>query len=203
MDMAHGETTGRVATGVGVAGLVALIAVAVARPSWRSRSRGVGTHVDERRAVLAAYLREHLTGSDAATKVVGRLRRSEEGTREGALFARLHDEFRGERDAVRALLNELGYSSVSVKRLAGQVGGVLFKEAAGGRRGDAALFRTLESLAIGVQGKRCLWRALHTLAHGNDALDPRTFLDFEAQAVEQWESIEHCRRALVPHTFSL
>jgi hypothetical protein len=62
------------------------------------------------------------------------------------------------------------------------------------------LFRTLEALAIGVQGKRCMWRALQNLrtiasVHGAE------FIELEAKAVRQWEAIEERRRVLVERTF--
>jgi hypothetical protein len=71
---------------------------------------------------------------------------------------------------------------------------------AGGGPGDLSLFRTLEALAIGVQGKRCLWRAAQVLALPHPP-GRRTFVELEADAVRQWEAIERHRRSLVPLTF--
>ena len=66
----------------------------------------------------------------------------------------------------------------------------------------SALLRTLEAFAIGVQGKRCLWRALQNLRTVAPAVDDMNFVELEARAVRQWEAIEERRRALVPWTFS-
>ena len=188
---------------MGAVGAVALVLAARAVPAWRP-SRGLVRRVDrtDRRGNLAAYLREHLTGSDAATRVVARLRHTHEGTREGALFRRLHEEFQEEREIVRGLLTDQGFSPRSVKRIAGQLGGLLFQNAGDGARGDPALFRTLEALAIGVQGKRCLWRTLQTLGHELCRFEPQRFPRLESQAAAQWEAIEECRRVLVPLTLA-
>ena len=73
--------------------------------------------------------------------------------------------------------------------------------AAGGDRGDLSLFRTLEGLAIGVQGKRCMWRALHALLGDQPIPSTRSLAGLEAMAVRQWESIEARRQALAAETF--
>jgi hypothetical protein len=64
-------------------------------------------------------------------------------------------------------------------------------------------FRTLEALAIGVQGKRCLWRAAPALVALPHPPGRRSFAELEADAVRQWETIERHRLSLVPDTFSV
>jgi hypothetical protein len=99
-------------------------------------------------------------------------------------------------------LADLGHNPRSAKRLAGRATGTALRVVAG-VPGDLSLFRTLEALAIGVQGKRCLWRA----AQAPIALPPppggRSFAELEADAVRQWETIEEYRRSLVPATFGV
>ena len=74
---------------------------------------------------------------------------------------------------------------------------------AGGTPGELSLFRTLEALAIGVQGKRCLWRAAQALGGLPHPPGRRSFVELEADAVRQWETIERHRRSVVPGTFSV
>lgn len=188
---------------VGVLGAAVVVGLGVAAVTYsRQRSPSGRIHVRaDKRANLAAYLREHLTGSDAAIQVVDRLRLVHAGTQEGRLFASLFDEFREERDVVRSLLEEIGGSPLSIKRLAGQAGGAMGQFAAGGERGDLSLFRTLEGLAIGVQGKRCLWRALQSLLDDQPIPSARSLAGLEAMAVRQWEAIEERRLGLVLATF--
>lgn len=179
-------------------GLVALgiAAAVVRRRPFANPDRGDG------RARLRAYLADHLTGSDAAFKVVDRLRAAEVPPAEAELFARLHREFSEERAIVRQLLHSLGGSPLKLKRLAGQAARSMLQASVGDDPGKLALFRALESLAVGVQGKRCLWRAAQTLEPWLQAPTARTFHALEAQAIDQWEHIERRRVALAPRTFA-
>jgi hypothetical protein len=166
----------------------------------RRTTRRRATSADGRRSTLATYIREHLSGSDVAILVLERVRRSHAGTKEGSLFSSMYDSIQRERDLLRALLADLGESPLSTKRVATQVTGSLLGVVAGGQRDDLSLFRTLEGLAIGVQGKRLMWRAFQSLA-GFPAASPQRFAELEALAVRQWEAIEERRLSLVPELF--
>jgi hypothetical protein len=193
------RSDGNLAVGVfGAAMLVGLGVAAVAYGLDRSAHRDQGT---AGRRALAAYLREHLAGADAAIKVVEHLRLTHAGSQEGRLFASLFDEFREEREVVRLLLEQVGASPLSAKRPAGQANAPLLLSASNGERGDMSLFRTLESLAIGVQGKRCLWRTLQAVLGDQAIPSARSLAGLEAMAVRQWDAIEERRQALASATF--
>ena len=182
---------------LGVLGLT--LAFAALRRPKRRRSDETG----DKRKALATYLREHLAGADTAIEVVQGLRDEYRGSPEGALFGSLYEQFREDRGVVEDILAELGYTSRSAKRLAGRATGGALRVVAGGATGDLSLFRTLEALAIGVQGKRCLWRAAQALVSLPHWPGRRSFVDLEADAVRQWESIEQRRRSLAPETFGV
>jgi hypothetical protein len=167
--------------------------------TWPARRSSVSTR---QRQALIAYLRDHLGGADMALQVVHRLTSTHEGTEVGALFHRLSKELEEDRSVVRTVLVQLGASGRSLKRAAGFASGTVLSATAGGEPGDLALLRTLEALAVGVQGKRCLWRALQNLRTVSPAVGGMTFVDLEERAVRQWEAIEERRLALVPRTFS-
>jgi membrane protein implicated in regulation of membrane protease activity len=131
---------------------VATLATYLARPARRSRA------ADEQRQSLVAYLRDHLGGADAAVHVVRRLAATHEGTTDGRLFRQLAEEFEQDRATVRALLAQLGASARSPKRVAARASAALLGFTAGGTPGQLSLLRTLEALAIGIQGKRCMWQ---------------------------------------------
>jgi len=179
-----------------IAGVVAVAALAtyLARPARRSRAE------DEKHQSLVAYLRDHLGGADAAIHVVRRLSATHEGTAEGRLFRQLAEEFEHDRATVRALLAQLGASARSPKRVAGRASAVLLGFTAGGEPGQLSLLRTLEALAIGIQGKRCMWRALQTLdtVRSTTQINP---VELEAKALRQWEAVEERRRVLAAMTF--
>ena len=166
----------------------------------RSKSAKGGQDGDTRKA-LASYLRDHLAGADTAIQMVQDLSDAYQGGPEGALFESLHEQFREDRAVVEGILFELGYTSRSAKRLVGRATGSALRVVAGGAPGDLSLFRTLEALAIGVQGKRCLWRAAQALVSLPHWPGRPSFVDLEADAVRQWEAIERHRRSLVSTTF--
>lgn len=153
------------------------------------------------REALIAYLRDHLAGSDVATRVVHRLASTQQGGDDRMLFQRLAREFDEDRSAVRALLGRLGTSGRSIKRVVGFASGTVLSLAAGGEPGDLSLLRTLEALSIGVQGKRCMWRALQNVPRVPSGGHGMNFIELEAKAVRQWDAIEERRCRLVARTF--
>ena len=183
-----------------VLGAVALTAGLTAYRNWPVRRDAAGA--TRKRHALVAYLRDHLSGSDVALRVVHRLSSTRQGTGDETLFRRLSEEFEEERALVRTLLSQLGASERSIKRAAALASSGVVKLTAGGEPGDLSLFRTLESLAVGIQGKRCMWRALQNLRSVPQAIHGVTVADMEGKAVRQWEDVEKRRRALVEETFS-
>jgi hypothetical protein len=182
-----------------VFGAVAVTAGLTAYLAWPAR-RSASTR---QRQALIAYLRDHLSGADMAIRVVHRLGSTHRGTEVGTLFRRLSKEFEEDRSVVCTLLTQLGASARSIKRASGFASGTLLSVTAGGEPGDLSLLRTLEAFAIGVQGKRCLWRALQNLRAVPSTVGGMNFVELEARAVRQWEAIEERRRALVMQTFSM
>jgi hypothetical protein len=181
-----------------VLGAVAATAGLTAYLRWPARQ---SASTRQRRALIA-YLRDHLGGADMAIRVVHRLGSANRGPEDGTLLRRLAKEFDEDHSVVRTLLTQLGASGRSVKRAAGFASGAVLSVPAGGEPGDLSLLRTLEALAIGVQGKRCMWRALQSLRTGPPTVGGMDFVELEAKAVRQWEAIEGRRRALVARTFS-
>jgi hypothetical protein len=182
-----------ISAGAGIAAGIALTAY-LRRPG---RSAGVAT---ARRQALLTYLGDHLRGADTAIDVVERLARTHAGSRDGRLFRQLADEFEDERAVVRSLIAHLGPLSRTRSRAAGSATGALLNMTAGGEPGDLSLLLTLEALAIGIQGKRCMWRALQELGDP-PSLGTHTFAALETRAVRQWEAVDDRRRMLAAMTF--
>ena len=180
---------------LGAAGLVTL-AIAT-RSSRRGTSNAGRSHQPAPRAALAAYLHDHLTGADAATEVVERLGRACAGTPHGRLFESLHQRFLHERRVAEGLLSDLDESHGSAKRAAGRVAGKALRSVLGSATDDFSLFQALEGLAVGVQGKRCMWRALQAVRPPLRA----SLAELEADAVKQWDEIEVHRLAIATTVF--
>jgi hypothetical protein len=179
---------------------VGVAAVATVLTAYAKRSSHRGNTADRKRDALVAYLRDHLSGSDAGLQVVQRLMTTQGGGRDGSLFWQLADEFKQERATVRALLERLGASPSSPKRAVSYVSGAVLSSVAGGTSGDLSLLRSLEGLAVGIQGKRCLWRSLQALGE-RASLEHVDYAELEARAVRQWEFVDERRRAAAAAAF--
>ena len=178
----------------GVVAVAAALAASLTQPGKRAGAAG------ERRQSLIAYLRDHLSGADTALLVVRRLAAADEDAPDAHLFRYLVSEFEADHATVRSLLARLGGSARSPKRTAGRASGLVVSLAAGGAPGDLSLFRTLESVSIGIQGKRCMWRTLQELSIPSDR---QIFAELEARALRQWEAVEARRRTLATTTFPI
>ena len=147
------------------------------------------------------YLRDHLAGSDVGIRAVGRLAGA--ATPEiAAVCCQMYDEFRVERRFLSGLLQAEHGSPMSLKRLLGRVGGQLasaplLRQPVEGLR----LFRALEALMIGIQGKRLLWRVLAQLEPA-ESENRQDLLAFEQLAIDQWTRLERLRLQTGDSTFA-
>lgn len=185
--------------GIGIAAGAGLLAAA-AVTAYLNRPTRDASVASARREALLTYLVDHLRGADAAIHVVHRLSRTHAGTRDGRLFRELAEEFEEDREVVRSVVALVGPARHGRRRALGKAAGVLMDLGAGGRPGDLSLLLTLEALAIGIQGKRCLFRALQELGEPI-SLGNHSFQAMEARAIRQWTAVDDRRRALAAMTF--
>src|SRR5687767_2250177 len=75
-------------------GALAVTAALTAYVAWPARRSSTST---QKRRALIAYLRDHLSGSDMATRVVHRLGSTHDDTQDRTLFRRLSKEFEEDR----------------------------------------------------------------------------------------------------------
>ena len=109
---------------------------------------------------LGIYLNDHLAGSTAGLELAKRAAKSNEGNEYGVELSRLATEIEGERDDLKKLLDELGFSEdklkVSVAWLGEKVGRLKLN---GSLLSYSPLSRLveIEGLFLGVNGKRAMW----------------------------------------------
>lgn len=139
---------------------------------------------------FTAYLEDHLVGSGVGLTVARRLRRAHLGDEIGSAMLRLEIQIEDEQRALRTAIARLGGAG-SGPGLVGQVVGLAAGLATAVRRVVVpepvpSLLEDLETLAVGVWGKRLLWGALARRAME----DPR-LADIEIEVlVEQAEAQE-------------
>jgi hypothetical protein len=120
---------------------------------------------------LGAYLNDHLAGSKAAMELVTRCRADHEGTPLGETLSRLATEIAADRVTLQDLMGRLEIrshpSKLAIAWLMEKGARLRFSRRLTGSP-EASLLMQLESLSLGIEGKRLLWKSLMSLS-GSDA----------------------------------
>jgi hypothetical protein len=145
---------------------------------------------------LATYLNDHLAGSVAALELIGHLMATHAGTAVDRLLAELRADITADRQELEKLIDQL-HVAVSRPRqatawLAEKVSELKLRldDPAGGA---LRLLEGLEALALGIEGKRALWRALAAAAEDAPALQVVDYARLERRAEEQRRRVEMMR----------
>jgi hypothetical protein len=116
---------------------------------------------------LGIYLQDHLAGATFGLELAERCRRNNEGTPFGGELRALSAEIRGDRETLTDVMQELGARPSRPKVWAAWAFEKVQRLKPNGHLvGYTPLGRVeeLESLAIGIAGKRALWQLLEQLA---------------------------------------
>ena len=145
---------------------------------------------------LKIYLEDHYAGATAGLELARRSAGANRGNPYGEVLARIADEIEQDRDALRAVMTELGFGPDRLKvagAWAGEKAGRL--KLNGHLTGYSPQSRVieLEGLVIGVTGKRCLWRALRHVAPQESRLRIEELDTLIERAERQIEELEEQR----------
>jgi hypothetical protein len=144
---------------------------------------------------LITYLNDHLAGSVGAIAMVERAIGENAGTLFGRRLEEVLKEIRKDQAVVQDLIERTGSKENPLKKagawLTEKVGRV--KLGGTGDPGDLARLELLETLAMGIQGKRALWRALRVVLGKHLALHGVDLDLLERRAVEQHDRVEEWR----------
>jgi hypothetical protein len=154
---------------------------------------------------LRTYLNDHLAGSTLGVDHARQLEEMLEGLPEAQAMADVASEIEADRDVLIALMGRLGAGKNPVKAatawVAEKAGRIKFSGASSQNR-DLGIFLALETMSLGVEGKRDLWVALTTIAADVPALGTVDLDDLIARAGSQRARLEtmretYARRALL------
>jgi hypothetical protein len=144
---------------------------------------------------LATYLNDHLLGATAGTELARRAARENQGSDLGEFLTALAREIEDDRDALLALMSELGVNPDRLKVAAGWTGEKLGRLKPNAQlRGYSPLspLVELEGLLMGIHGKLAMWRALSEVAQ-DLGLDRARFEALSARAERQQADVERHR----------
>lgn len=154
---------------------------------------------------LSSYLNDHLAGSVGALELLDRLIDTYKGKPLERFFTDLRKEIDADQETLKELIANLGEEESTVRKAGAWVMEKFSRlKIQLGREGEEemGLFLALEGLALGIHGKRSLWRALAVAAEGRPRLRNRDYVELERRAVEQHDRVEAKRLEVAREVFS-
>ncbi len=140
---------------------------------------------------LANYLNDHLAGSVAALEIVAHL--EAEAPELTPDLAGLRTDIQADRQELAALMDRLGISESRIRKAGGWLAEKLteFKlDVDDPSDGALRRFESLETLALRIDGKRALWRALSAAAESAAELRGLDYARLMQRAEEQRSRVE-------------
>jgi len=147
---------------------------------------------------VAIYLNDHLAGATGGRQLVKRAASSNAGTPYGEFLGELEHEIAEDVASLERIMERLEVSKDPLKQVAAFGAEKLGRLKLNGRLiGYSPLSRLveLEALALGIEGKRALWRSLRQIAPSDERLDEEELDVLIRRAQRQREDLEPHRLA--------
>ncbi len=153
---------------------------------------------------LSSYLNDHLAGSVGALELLDRLMKIYKGKPLERFFRDLRDEIDADQETLKELIANLGEKESAVRKAGAWVAERLSRpkiQLSESREGEMGLFLALEGLALGITGKRSLWRALSVATETVPRLRALDYAELEKRASEQGDRVEAKRLEVAREVF--
>jgi hypothetical protein len=153
---------------------------------------------------LTSYLNDHLAGSVGALELLDRLIDIYTGKPLERFFRDLRNEIEADQETLKELITRLGKKESAVRKAGAWVVEKLSRakiQLSETREGELGLFLALEGLALGINGKRSLWRALAVASETAPQLRGLDYATLEKRAVEQHARVEAKRLEVAREVF--
>jgi hypothetical protein len=142
---------------------------------------------------LQTYLNDHLAGSVAAVSLLERLIGTSESPAEQEFFRTLKQEIEDDQSTLGSLIQRVGGQESAVRRVGAWITEKFVEvkmrfDDPGGRR--LTYLEALETLALGILGKRALWRLLDAVSDDVPDLRGMDFDRLERRAQDQHDRVE-------------
>jgi hypothetical protein len=147
---------------------------------------------------MDVYLNDHLAGAMLGSDLAQQIQSRNQGTPLGELMQALAPQIEEDRQTLIGLMERMGTSKSPVKQAGAWVTEKASRVKFGGLiSGEQGLgtFMAVESLALGVQGKLSLWRALEQVADQHPAIASINLRELIDRAQTQYNLLEAERLA--------
>jgi len=151
---------------------------------------------------LATYLHDHLAGSHFAVELLNSLADRYRNEDLGDFAVALCAEIKKDQDSLEDLIARVGRAHFDLAEATGWLAEKASQlKLQSDSRCGLGTFEALETLALGVQGKLALWRALPTIRKVDARIPHYDFERLAARAEEQYQRIEEQRQRLASVAF--
>jgi hypothetical protein len=147
---------------------------------------------------IDVYLNDHLAGAMLGSDLAEQLRAQNHGTPLGLLMESLAPEIEQDRQTLMELMQHMDTSQNPVKQATAWIAEKASRaKFSGATSGDPELgtFMALETLALGVRGKACMWEALKLVADQHPAIASVNLDELIHRAGIQEDALERERLA--------
>ncbi len=154
---------------------------------------------------LGVYLKDHYAGGIGALELLEHLAKTHQNRTLEGFFSQLFAEVNSDHETLHQLMHALGVDDSSVRNAGAWVAEKIGRAKLGSSGTDENCLRdlqALETLFIGVTGKRLLWHALELLKRSHPSMQQFDFADLQNRAIGQLERIEAKRLELAQAIFA-
>ena len=151
---------------------------------------------------LTSYLNDHLAGSVAAIKLLDRLIENRKGHRLEKFLVDLREDVHADQEVLQNLMRKLDLEESSVRKAGARIAETIGQAKIALSGDSVGLLQAVEALALGVTGKKLLWRALRTVEAELSQLQGIDLSRLEQRAADQFERVEKERLYLSREAFT-
>jgi hypothetical protein len=144
----------------------------------------------------ATYLNDHLAGSVMALELLDHLEKTYARTPVEGLVATLRPDIEADQGELKTIIGRLGVSTSVMRKAAAWLAEKMAQlklKSDDPTDGPLRLLESLETLSLGIEGKRSLWLALEAASSGNPALCGADYGRLQRRAEEQRSRVEATR----------
>jgi hypothetical protein len=150
---------------------------------------------------LHTYLNDHLAGSVAAIELLEKVIEHHSEDRFGKIFSDWRNDIQADQETLRNLIRKLGAEESAIRKAGAWMAEKFSRIKIGDLDDSAGLLQALEALALGITGKRLLWRSLGAVTSNFAPLQGTDFGKLEKRAQDQFEQVETLRLEMAREAF--
>jgi hypothetical protein len=151
---------------------------------------------------LSSYLNDHLAGSVAVIELLDHLIDDHKGHRLEKFLVDLREDVHADQEVLQNLMRKLDLQESSVRKAGAWIAEKIGHAKIALSSDSVGLLQAMEALALGVTGKKLLWRALRTVEAELSQLQGIDLSRLEQRAADQFERVEKERLHLSREAFT-